>query len=197
MTFLLEKHQEIKYKYYVYETFNDIYFTDEENLWIDMVVNNIKHLRNKYKKALAYYGLFQSCIIKRPYNLFHRKNLYMRLNNVKRNFGNKTTWDTPFENHFKQFIHEANNAIFSNGRNNTSLNMDVFDINGHYDLIYIDTPYISNKGVGVDYYGFYHFLEGLVQYDKWNEIIDNNSKHKRLKNVYSIWTDKKKNSFCF
>jgi len=162
-----------------------------------MVVNNIKHLRNKYKKALAYYGLFQSCIIKRPYNLFHRKNLYMRLNNVKRNFGNKTTWDTPFENHFKQFIHEANNAIFSNGRNNTSLNMDVFDINGHYDLIYIDTPYISNKGVGVDYYGFYHFLEGLVQYDKWNEIIDNNSKHKRLKNVYSIWTDKKKNSFCF
>ncbi len=51
----------------------------------------------KIKKAMFLWALFQSCISKRPYNLFHRKNLYVRTADVKRNFGNKTTWDKPFE----------------------------------------------------------------------------------------------------
>jgi len=50
-----------------------------------------------------------------------------------------------------------------------------------FDLVYIDTPYISKKGVGVDYFGFYHFLEGLVNYSKWGGMIDYGTKHKRLK----------------
>ena len=143
-----------------------------------------------YKKALAYFALFQACIIKRPFNLFHRKNLYLRFSDVERNFGNKTTWDTPFELHFRQFIAEANQAVFSNGRENKTLNLDVFDVQGKFDLVYIDTPYISQKGVGVDYFDFYHFLEGLVNYSKWPELIDYRTKHRRLEGVGSVWADK-------
>jgi len=95
--FLLEEHNSINYPTFVYDTFKDIYFTDEENKWIDIVVTNIGSLKDFYKKALAYFALIQACIIKRPYNLFHRKNLYIRLSDVQRNFGNKVTWDTPFE----------------------------------------------------------------------------------------------------
>jgi len=116
--FLVTKHKEIKYPTFVYDTFKDIYFTDEENQWIDIVVTNIGQLKNLYKKALAYYSLFQSCIIKRPFNLFHRKNLYLRFSDVERNFGNKTTWDTPFEAHFRKFIAEVNQAVFYNGWQN-------------------------------------------------------------------------------
>lgn len=190
--FLLKEHDNINYPTFVYDTFKDIYFTDEENKWIDIVVTNTDLLKGFYKKALAYFALIQACIIKRPYNLFHRKNLYIRLSDVERNFGNKTTWDAPFEVHFRNFVEEANRAIFCSGKQNKALNMDVFDLQGHYDLVYIDTPYISKKGVGVDYFGFYHFLEGLLNYGKWAEMIDYKTKHKRLKGNGSVWADKNK-----
>jgi len=192
VSFLLSYHKRIKYPNFIQTTFKDIYFTDEENKWIDMVITNISLLDNIYKKALAYFALFQSCIIKRPFNLFHRKNLYLRLQDVERNFGNKTTWDTPFEVHFKKFVEEANSAVFSNGKQNKALNLDVFEVKGKYDLVYIDTPYISSKGVGVDYFGFYHFLEGLVNYNVWRDLIDYRTKHKKLKGKKSVWIDKNK-----
>ncbi len=197
LSFILHKHPEISYPSFIEETFPGIYFTDEENRWLDVVITNIRRIENKYKQAVAYFALFQSCIIKRPYNLFHRKNLYVRMQDVERSFGNKTTWDTPFVTHFKNFIAEANNAVFSNGKTNVSLNANVFDLPNRYDLIYIDTPYISEKGVGVDYLDFYHFLEGIVNYDSWSNLIDEKSKHKRLKLTGSDWTNPQKIEYSF
>jgi adenine-specific DNA methylase len=192
LSFILHRHADISYPNFIEETFPDIYFTDEENRWLDVVITNIRHIENEYKQAIAYFALFQSCIIKRPYNLFHRKNLYVRMQDVERSFGNKTTWDTPFETHYKKFAEEANNAVFSNGKANISLNYNVFDLSNNFDLVYIDTPYISEKGVGVDYLDFYHFLEGIVNYDNWDSLIDEKSKHKRLKLNGSYWTNPQK-----
>lgn len=189
--FLLTKHKDINYPSFIYDTFHDIYFTDEENKWLDIVATNIQQVKDKYKQALAYFALFQACIIKRPYNLFHRKNLYIRNSEVKRSFGNKTTWDTPFETHFLKFIEQGNNAIFSNGRDNKAYCGGVFTLYiSDVDLVYIDTPYISTNGVGVNYLDFYHFLEGLVNYNKWRELIDYKSKHKKIRNSKNEWCNK-------
>jgi hypothetical protein len=68
---------------FVKETFPDIYFTEDENAWIDRVASNIRQLDGVYRQALAYFALFQSCIAKRPFNLFHRKNLYLRNSDVE------------------------------------------------------------------------------------------------------------------
>jgi hypothetical protein len=188
---ILKRHPEMKYPTFIQDTFKGIYFTDEENEWLDMVVTNIDTLiTNIYKKAIAYFALFQSCVIKRPYNLFHRKNLYIRTAKVKRSFGNKITWDTPFPVHFVRFVEQANESIFDNGQKNKAFCTDAFDVKGKYDLVYIDTPYISSKGVGVDYLEFYHFLQGLVKYNKWETLIDWKSKHRRIKHGKSIWNDK-------
>lgn len=188
--FVLKKHPGIKYPTFIHDTFHDIYFTDEENKWLDLVIANIGQMENKYKQALAYYALFQACIIKRPYNLFHRKNLYIRTAEVERSFGNKKTWDTPFEEHFKKFVDEANNAVFDNGKENKAFHSDVFDLDFQADLTYIDTPYISAKGIGVNYFDFYHFLEGVVSYNQWGKLIDKESKHKRIKNGKNEWCNK-------
>jgi adenine-specific DNA methylase len=197
VAFLLSRHNEVSYPTFISDAFKDIYYTDEENAWIDMVSSNITLLDNKYKQAVAYFALFQACIIKRPFNLFHRKNLYLRFAEVKRNFGNKATWDTPFEIHFKKFIAEANDAVFSNGKKNRALNLNVFDLETDFDLVYIDTPYISKNGVGVDYLGFYHFLEGIVNYEKWPIMVDYRTKHRKLKSRSSVWADKNKIHFAF
>lgn len=191
--FLLNYHSGIDYGTFIQDTFQEIYYTDEENKWLDMVVANIENLDSFYKKAVAYYALFQACIIKRPFNLFHRKNLYVRLADVDRSFGNKATWDKPFDCHFRKFVDEINNCVFSNGMENKAFNLNVFDVDNignNFDLIYIDTPYISKEGVGVDYLEFYHFLEGIVNYGNWGEMIDYNSKHRRLKHKKPVWCDK-------
>ena len=187
---ILKKQPNVKYPTFIYDTFHDIYFTDEENKWLDIVITNIRQIEDKYKQALAYYALFQACIIKRPYNLFHRKNLYIRTAEVKRSFGNKKTWDTPFEKHFRKFVKEGNNAVFDNKEKNKVFHSDIFDLDIKSDLIYIDTPYISGKGVGVNYFDFYHFLEGIVFYDQWSNLIDEKSKHKKIKNGKNEWCNK-------
>lgn len=190
INYILSEHPHFKYPTFITDNFKDIYYTDAENHWLDVVRYNISTLDDEYKRAIAWFALFQSCIIKRPYNLFHRKNLYVRLMDVKRSFGNKTTWDTPFEVHFRAFVEEANNAVFDNGTDCHVLNRDALEIPNKYDLVYIDTPYINEKGIGVDYADFYHFLNGLVNYDDWCNLIDYGSKHHRLKRKYTIWTDK-------
>jgi adenine-specific DNA-methyltransferase len=185
---VLEAHQGLRYPDFVHSTFQGIYFTDQENRWLDRAVYNIDHLlTDRYKQALARFALFQCAIIKRPYNLFHRANLYMRAAKVERSFGNKTTWDTPFETHFRRFMAQANQAVFSNGRRNLAINVDAVDTPTGADLVYIDPPYLNSRGVGVDYRDFYHFLEGLVNYDTWNELIDYGSKHRRLQPITSPW----------
>ena len=131
--------------------------------------------------------MFQAAIAKRPYNLFHRRNLYMSMADVSRSFGNKASWDRSFPDHVARFAEAAANAVFDNGRNCRALCDDALAATGSYDLVYIDTPYINRNGVGVDYRDFYHFLEGMLRYDDWPGMIDHSSKHRRLERINDPW----------
>ncbi len=188
---LSSKRVGIFYANFIQRTFKGIYFTDEENDWLDTVCQNIRLMEDEYKQTLAYYALFQACIVKRPYNLFHRANLYMRTSNVQRSFGNKTTWDRPFQAQFRNFAVEASGAVFDSGLENTAHNKDVFELEGSFDLVYIDTPYMNRNGIGPDYFHFYHFLEGLADYENWETKIDRSRKHLPLKSPGKcVWLDK-------
>ncbi len=169
----------------IQENFQNIFYLNNENRWLDKVITNVINMNHysedilDYKKALAYYALFQSCLIKRPFNLFHRKNLYLRTNIVKRSFGNKVTWDKSFSNHFKKFSNEANSLIFTSEKICKATNESILKIkNSNYDLVYIDSPYLSkcNSG-GVNYLNYYHFLEGICNYEIWDKLINYNSKN--------------------
>ncbi len=187
---------------FIQDNFKDIYYTDEENKWLDSIIGNIGELENmfvgptlEYKKALAYYALFQSCLVKRPFNLFHRKNLYLRVAQVKRRFGNKTTWEKPFDILYKQFAEEINRYVFSNGRDNKAINRDAFAIDKNvYDLIYIDPPYFRMYGStpSPDYSRMYHFLEGIANYGTWDSLIDYKSLNLHFKEDGYSWPEKNK-----
>ncbi len=189
LDWVLQRHPGISYPRFVQETFGDIYFTHEENAWIDQTVTNIRQLHDDYKFAIGFFALCQACIVKRPYNLFHRKNLYIRLAEVPRSFGNKATWDRPFEDWFRDFVAEANGAVFANGQGNRAVNHDALEVPGEYELVYVDTPYISSRGLAVDYLSFYHFLQGLAEYDEWAKHMDTRSKHRAFRRRHSEWTD--------
>lgn len=184
---MLQRHPGRRYDNLIERTFEGIYYTAQENRWLDVLVQNIGGIPDRRRRALALYALFQSSMAKRPYNLFHRKNLYMRLANVSRSFGNKTTWDRPFGEHFLENIRRANAAVFQGKQRCKAINVDARAAPGEFDLVYIDPPYINGRGVAVDYRGFYHFLEGMCDYANWEAKIDFASRHRRLRAIHSPW----------
>ena len=116
----------------------------------------------------------------------------MRTDDVERSFGNKVTWEKPIRSAFEAVAKELNDSVFDNGMANESMNLDCFDVQSSYDLIYIDSPYLNGKGTGDDYRGFYHFLDGICDYKSWEEKIDYKSKHRRLIPEYNPWNDSEK-----
>lgn len=180
-----------QYENFIEETFKGVYYHRHENWFLDIACNGILNMNHyhgaelDYKKCIAYYALFQASIIKRPFNLFHRKNLRIRSKvDVVRNFGNKTTWETSFDDYFVKFVQEANEAIFNSRTVCRSTNQSVFEItNVNYDLVYLDPPYLSKPGFNenADYKRCYHFLEGLANYERWDKLIDFDSKNLRFK----------------
>ncbi len=176
----------------IQKNFKGIYFLDSENKWLDKVSSNILNMNHysgttlEYKKAIAYHALFQATLVKRPFNLFHRKNLSLRTADVPRTFGNKTTWETSFNTHFNSFLNETNSLIFDSKKRCSAINQSIFDIeNVAYDLVYFDPPYLNKNGNNEtsDYLRCYHFLEGLVNYSEWESLIDYNTINHRFANV--------------
>ncbi len=197
--FIMKRHTTIRYPTFIQDTFEGIYYTESEDAWLDQVVTNIRYLSDvyvgptlEYKRALAYHVLNQSCLMKRPFNLFHRRNLYLRTADVKRKFGNKTTWDTAFADLFLRIAIEVNAAVFDNHRQNISLNFDAMALDAGHDLVYLDIPYLRVNGsdAASDYHSLYHFLDGLCRYQEWPKILDANYAHKPLKRVSNPWNDK-------
>lgn len=182
---------------FIQTNFKGMFFLDNENAWLDKVVTNILSVSNKYKRAILLSALFQACLAKRPFNLFHRSNLYLRTANIQRSFGNKTTWETSFKELLKRFVEEYNKAIFNNGHKNRVIGgYDALNAPNSMDLVYLDPPYFSaGSGSGTNYLVFYHFLEGLADYKNWGSRVNgNHGKIKRIEDIPEIqsWTHKTK-----
>ena len=162
---LLQREPNREYQTIIEDYFDDIYYPRDENRIIDTVVQNIAYL-DEAEKSSAYYVLFQSCIIKRPFNIFHRKNLNLRTGFTEANFGNKTTWEQSFESLFVKFTRELNEFQFEELPHVEVTNMSALHCNRDADLVYIDTPYFSEKrSAAITYHNRYHFLEGLMHYE--------------------------------
>lgn len=189
------KEEGVNYETLIEDTFEDIYYTKLENQQLDIFRGNIKTLLNREQRNIMYYLIFQSLISKRPYNLFHRKNLSMRLSDVKRSFGNKATWDKSFVNHMCKFrleliklYQEKQKRTLGQTRIiNHSFDQIPEQILSEIDTIYIDPPYFKKNSKNTDYFNYYHFLEGFID-DQWENKIDMSSGHRRLNlsNQYTI-----------
>ena len=56
--------------FFVEKKFKGLYFSDEDNHFIDIVRANIKKVDNPYKKAIAMQALIRACTKKRPRGIF-------------------------------------------------------------------------------------------------------------------------------
>ncbi|MGO7632707.1 DNA adenine methylase [Rhizobium leguminosarum] len=185
-------------KGHVSKIFEGVFFTDAENEWIDGFMQRIGTSGfDMGSKSVFMYLLYQACLKKRPFNLFHRSNLSVRTNvDVKRSFGNSTTWERSFVDHMSEGYRElqvtrgdrlAPVKILPSG--------DVSDLPAGFDLVYLDPPYVSNseRANRDNYWLRYHFLEGLSDYDRWLPRIVPSSKIRQMEEPlhFTEWSKRK------
>jgi len=151
-------------------TFGDRYFTSEDNRFLDNLWANIQELGGPIKRSLALTAACRAAMKKRPRGIF--------------TFTGMKGWDgrrdlrMSMKDQFLIAIHQIHAAIFSNGRKNKAFCKDVFCLDPKgYDLVYIDTPYISPYS-DCDYTRRYHFIEGYCTYWKDAEILEHTSTRK-------------------
>lgn len=161
----------------VSKNFAGIFFKRAENAWLDGFAKMA--IRREWpvsEHALLHYLIYQACLKKRPFNLFHRANLRLRTNNaVTRSFGNAVTWNRSFVHHALQAYDELHKfQMRAEGAVSILPSGDAARISAGYDLVYIDPPYVNREDRynRDNYWRRYNFLEGLSQYRQWAMLID-------------------------
>jgi len=165
---------------FVQTKFDELYFTKEENKFIDKVRENIESLPEK-KRSIGLAALSRSCLKKRPRGVF-------TFTGHRYDDGRKDIRKTLLD-HFIENIEIFNNAVFGNGKRNHALNQNVYALNTKTDLVYFDPPYCTPNSDN-DYIRRYHFIEGLTRY--WKDIeIQEHTKTKKFKRYKSLFDSKR------
>lgn len=104
----------------VLDTFKDLYFSDNDNKFLDDLWPNIQKLENEYKRSIAFAAISRACIKRRPRGIFAytgsryddgRKDLSLSL-----------------KEHFIKAVGEWNDTVVDNGTICHAYNEDVFEL---------------------------------------------------------------------
>ncbi len=171
---------------FIQRTFDQVFFTKDDLVFLDKVSNNIVHLSSKYKQALAYTALFRSCLKKQPRGVFTISGNLNKYNDGRRDLR------LSIEEHFLEQVRIYNNIVFDNNQENATFNLDIFDFSQKMfkpDLVYMDPPYVPPSDDNC-YIKRYHFLEGLSKYWNGEEIMEN-TKVKKIKKKFTPFSYRK------
>lgn len=163
---------------FVETNFAGLYFTDEENRLLDNLTANIRAMTSPLQQSIAYAALARACFRRRPRGLFTYTGI--RYEDGRRDLA------ISLEQHFQDAVALFDAAVFDNGHAHQAFNQNVFTLpDAHYDLVYIDTPYVSPHSDN-DYTRRYHFVEGLVRYWEGLEILHTTTtkKFRRLPSLF-------------
>ena len=130
----------------VARNFRGLFYTDDENRWLDGFMALIDERTQPTEAvSLLRYLIYQACLKKRPFNLFHRANLQLRTKHgVERSFGNWTTWQRSFATHILQAFDELQRRRDDLRPAATILPAGSAEkVAEGYDLVYVDPPYVG------------------------------------------------------
>jgi len=150
---------------FVQRTFAGLYFTPEDDEFLDNLWANIDSMKSPLKRSMALASISRAAMKKRPRGIF--------------TFTGQKGWDgrkdlkLSMREQFLIAVNAFNLAVFSNKKRNQTFQKDAFNLDPKgYDLVYIDTPYVSPFS-DCDYTRRYHFVEGYCSYWRDSEIMQN------------------------
>lgn len=139
---------------FVQDTFQGLYYSDQENAVIDIVRSNIRDIKNPQKKAVALSALIRACLKKRARGVFTYTGL--------RYDDGRADLMMSMEEQIRRAAAAINAAVFDNGTQCEARFGDAMDVRIKPDLVYIDPPYFSPLSDN-EYVRRYHFVEGLAR----------------------------------
>jgi adenine-specific DNA methylase len=151
--------------------FTGVFFNREEAEFIDNFRANIPLLNNPYKQAMALTVMNRSLTRKITMGHFGHTQALTYANDPERIKRNRSLI-RPIKDLFLELLPAYNNAVFDNGRENKSYNLNIlelFPLLPDVDLVYFDPPYCDSHA---DYQGFYHLLETYTEYWKDKKFIN-------------------------
>jgi len=156
---------------FVRTNFRGLYFSDADNLFIDLVRSRIAELNDEMKQTVARASLIRACMKKRARGIFTY--VGVRYDDGRRDM------QLSLRQHFKEAAQLINDSIFDNGQRHIVLNRDVSQVDVDADIVYVDPPYYSPLSDN-DYIRRYHFVEGLAR--DWSGVeIQEHTKTKKFK----------------
>lgn len=160
----------------VQETYDGLYYSPEDNLFIDRARVAIARLPT-VKQDIARAALVRSCLKKRARGIFTYTGL--RYDDGRKDL------KLSLSDHFAIAAKAFNGAVFCNGHDNIVTNEDIGKAPPVSDaeLVYLDPPYFSPLSDN-QYVRRYHFVEALAR--DWQGIeIQQHTKTKKFKNYPS------------
>ena len=139
---------------FVQDTFEGLYFSDDENAVIDLVRSNIRKIVDPHKKAIALSSLIRACLKKRARGVFTYTGL--------RYDDGRADLLMSMEEQIRNAAKAINEAVFDNGTQCKARFGDAMQARVNADLVYLDPPYFSPLSDN-EYVRRYHFVEGLAR----------------------------------
>lgn len=169
---------------FIERTFDGIFYTKDDLRFLDRVYGNIQQLCDPHEQAMAFAALFRSCLKRQPRGVFTVSGDLSRYDDGRRDL------KLSLEEHFLEQIEVFNAAVFDNGRKNSAIRSDVFDLPKRaFDLVYLDPPYVPRADDNC-YVKRYHFLEGLSCY--WHGLpIDRSTKVRKIAKKHTPFSYRK------
>lgn len=163
---------------FVRTNFAGLYFSDEDNHFIDVVRSRIAELDDYMEKTLARAALIRACMKKRARGIFTY--VGVRYDDGRRDM------KLSLHDHFVEAIRLINAAVFDNGQQNIALDRDALTVDAEADIVYIDPPYYSKLSDN-DYVRRYHFVEGLAR--EWIGVeLQQHTKTRKFKTYGSAFS---------
>ncbi len=158
------------------KVFSNVFFDEEQAIFLDRLRANIDLFDNQYKKALAFTLINRSLTRKVTMGHFAHNQAINYANNPERIKRNPN-----LARHLRVIISDVfaiyNNAIFNNEQDNKSYNENILELLpklDNIDLAYFDPPYCDSHA---DYQSFYHLLETFVEYWTDKEFVNNTKRY--------------------
>ena len=139
---------------FVQDTYEGLYYSNEDNAVIDLVRANIRKLPSGPKRAVAMSALIRACLKKRARGIFTYTGL--------RYDDGRADLRMSMEEQIRNAAALINDAVFDNGQRNLSRHGDAMTTRFKADLVYVDPPYFSPLSDN-EYVRRYHFVEGLAR----------------------------------
>ncbi|MEE8524653.1 MAG: DNA adenine methylase [Thermoanaerobaculia bacterium] len=166
-----------RHRHFIERTFAGIFFEPRDLRFLDRVWWNLRQLEDESARAMALAALIRSCLKRQP------RGVFTVAGDPERHKDGRRDLRLSIREHFFEQVARLDSVPFDSGRACRAVHGDVFEIEGEFDLVYLDPPYVPRSDDNC-YMKRYHFLEGLSCYWEGQRIME----HTKVRKIEKPFT---------